>query len=161
MTDKRVEEAGARTCSSGTMPLIAIGDVTGGPVCMPGNPNDTTIENPSFFAIDASTGQVLWDADNAQSFGATTYAGGFLFTGLVFSNSAQVRDAVTGCGGHPGVAQPVLGWDRHLGRHGGHGGGHVRFGDAGRGHRLRADPWWRELRLRAPTGLTPPRPRPC
>src|ERR1700733_5877933 len=56
-----------------------IGDVTGGPVCMPGNPNDTPVQNPSFFAIDA-----------------TTYAGGFLFTGLVGTSSAQVRDAQTG-----------------------------------------------------------------
>lgn len=74
----------------------AIGDVTGGPVCEPGNPDDTTIENPSFWALDAATGQVLWDSNNAQAFGATTYAGGFLFTGLVFSNAAQVRDAATG-----------------------------------------------------------------
>jgi outer membrane protein assembly factor BamB len=72
----------------------AIGDVDG--PCVPGNPNDTVVQNPSYFAIDAATGAVLWDANDSQSFGATTYAGGFLFTGLVFDASAEVRDAATG-----------------------------------------------------------------
>lgn len=73
----------------------AIGDY-GGPVCAPSDPTDTPIQNPSFFAIDAATGKVLWDANNAQSFGATTYAGGFTFNCEVFSSVAQVRDADTG-----------------------------------------------------------------
>ena len=74
----------------------AIGDSTGGAVCMPGDPDDTAFQNPSFFAIDAATGKVLWDVNNTQSFGATTYAGGFTFNCQVFSSSAQVRDADTG-----------------------------------------------------------------
>ncbi len=73
----------------------AIGDY-GGPVCAPSDPTDTPIQNPSFFAIDAATGKVLWDANNAQSFGATTYAGGFTFNCEVFSSVAQVRDADNG-----------------------------------------------------------------
>ncbi len=73
----------------------AIGDY-GGSLCEPSSPGDTTIENPSFFAIDAANGKVLWDADNAQSFGATTFADGFTFSCQVFSPVAQVRDAATG-----------------------------------------------------------------
>ncbi|MGO8874135.1 MAG: PQQ-binding-like beta-propeller repeat protein [Acidimicrobiales bacterium] len=52
-----------------------IGDTSGGGVCQPGAPGDAAVENPSFFAIDAATGAVLWHADDAQSFGSTTYAG--------------------------------------------------------------------------------------
>jgi polyvinyl alcohol dehydrogenase (cytochrome) len=71
----------------------AIGDIQH---CDPGNPNDTTVQDPSFFAIDAATGSVLWTANSAQAFGATTDAGGYLFTGLVFADQALVRDASTG-----------------------------------------------------------------
>lgn len=74
----------------------AIGDDSGGPGCMPGYPGDTQIQNPGLFAIDAATGKVLWSANHAQSFGATTYAGGFAFSCLLFSHSAQVRDASNG-----------------------------------------------------------------
>ncbi len=73
----------------------AIGD-SGGPLCEPSAPGDAPIQNPSFFAIDAATGKVLWDANNAQSFGATTFADGFTFSCQVFSSIAQVRDADTG-----------------------------------------------------------------
>jgi len=74
-----------------------IGDATGGPVCMPGHPGDTaTQSSPSFFAIDAADGKVLWTADDARSLGATTYAGGLLFTCPVFSDALDVRDAATG-----------------------------------------------------------------
>ncbi len=71
----------------------AIGDPN---QCDPGNPSDTVVQDPSFFAIDAATGTVRWDASSAQSFGATTDAGGLLFTGLVFESEATVRDAATG-----------------------------------------------------------------
>jgi outer membrane protein assembly factor BamB len=73
----------------------AIGDY-GGSLCSPSDPGDAPIENPSFFAIDAATGKVLWDASNARSFGATTFAGDFTFSCQVFSSAAQVRDADTG-----------------------------------------------------------------
>jgi outer membrane protein assembly factor BamB len=73
-----------------------IGDATGRTVCEPGAAGDAAVENPSFFAIDAGTGKVLWHADGAQSFGSTTYAGGFTYSCLALSPSAQVRDATDG-----------------------------------------------------------------
>lgn len=75
----------------------AIGDAIGGPVCMPGHPGDTSAQvSPSFFAIDATTGKVLWTANDARSLGSTTYAGGLLFTCPVFSDALDVRDAANG-----------------------------------------------------------------
>jgi hypothetical protein len=47
-------------------------------------------------ALNASGGEVLWDGKGAQSFGATTVAGGTTFDGLALRNVAQVRDAAHG-----------------------------------------------------------------
>ncbi len=72
-----------------------IGDLT--PDCSPGSPGDVGDQsNPSFFAIDASTGKVLWHASDARSFGATTYSGGMTFSCEVFEPTVQVRNATTG-----------------------------------------------------------------
>jgi polyvinyl alcohol dehydrogenase (cytochrome) len=50
----------------------------------PNNPNivDTYIQDPSMHALDLLTGAVLWEADNNQSFGATTLANGVVFSGF-------------------------------------------------------------------------------
>jgi hypothetical protein len=75
----------------------AIGDVSdGGTVCDPGNPRDTQQEDPSFDAIDAATGRILWQADHAYDFGATTEAGGLLFSCLALAPDVDVRLAATG-----------------------------------------------------------------
>ena len=73
-----------------------IGDLST-PACSPGSPGDVASQsNPSFFAIDAKSGKVLWHASNARSFGATTVSGGMTFSCQVFDPSVQVRDATTG-----------------------------------------------------------------
>ena len=73
-----------------------IGDLSH-PGCLPGAPGDLTAQlDPSFFAIDAATGRILWHADDARSFGATTVSGGMTFSCQVFHSTIQVRDAATG-----------------------------------------------------------------
>ena len=37
-------------------------------LCDPGNPRDTSLEEPTVHAFDAATGAVAWQADNAPSF---------------------------------------------------------------------------------------------
>jgi outer membrane protein assembly factor BamB len=74
-----------------------IGDLSSPPGCSPGSPGDrTTQSNPSFFAIDATSGRILWHASNARSFGATTVSGGMTFSCQVFDPTVQVRDATSG-----------------------------------------------------------------
>ncbi len=73
----------------------ALGDLST-PACAPRDAADRAHQDPSFFAIDAATGKIRWRADNAQSFGSTTYAGGFTFSCLALSPEAQVREALTG-----------------------------------------------------------------
>lgn len=72
----------------------ALGDVDGG--CDPGNPDDTTIQDPSVHALDASTGAVDWEQSKEQSFGPTTVAGGMTFNCPALSPVVQIRDARTG-----------------------------------------------------------------
>jgi outer membrane protein assembly factor BamB len=50
----------------------------------PSNPNivDTFVQDPSMHALDATTGSVLWEAGNNQSFGPTTLAGHVVFSGF-------------------------------------------------------------------------------
>jgi polyvinyl alcohol dehydrogenase (cytochrome) len=69
----------------------------GNRVCDPADPRDTATQNPSDHAFDAATGSVVWQEDNAASFGATTIAGGMAFNGLALAATAiQVRDVATG-----------------------------------------------------------------
>jgi len=59
----------------------AIGDF-GGMLCMPNNPNDKGVEDPSLHAFDAATGKVLWETTHAYTFGATTVTNGVLLDGV-------------------------------------------------------------------------------
>jgi polyvinyl alcohol dehydrogenase (cytochrome) len=66
-------------------------------VCDPSDPRDVANQNPSDHAFDAATGSVLWQKDNAVSFGATTIAGGMAFNGLALAATAvQVRNVASG-----------------------------------------------------------------
>ena len=74
-----------------------IGDLSSPPGCSPGSPGDVTTQtDPSMFAIDATSGKVLWHASDARSFGATTVSGGMTFSCQVFDPTVQVRDATSG-----------------------------------------------------------------
>jgi outer membrane protein assembly factor BamB len=73
----------------------AIGKLSG-PPCDPSNPNDTEIQEPSMHAFNASTGDVLWQQEGAQSVSATTVAGGMTFTCTAFSQQLQIRNASDG-----------------------------------------------------------------
>jgi len=74
-----------------------LGDLHGQAGCSPGSPGDVSSQaNPSFFAIDAATGRILWHAANARSFGATTVSGGMTFSCQVFDPTVEVRDAANG-----------------------------------------------------------------
>jgi outer membrane protein assembly factor BamB len=67
------------------------------PVCDPSDPRDVAQQNPTDHAFDAATGAVLWQANDAASFSATTVAGGMMFNGLALAAKAiQVRDASSG-----------------------------------------------------------------
>ena len=67
------------------------------PVCDPSDPRDVAQQNPTDHAFDAATGAVLWQANDAASFSATTVAGGMMFNGLALAAKAiEVRDASSG-----------------------------------------------------------------
>lgn len=68
----------------------------GNHLCEPSNPADVQNEQPSDHAFDAATGHVVWQADGANSFSSTTYAGGLLFDGLGLADAVTVRSAATG-----------------------------------------------------------------
>jgi polyvinyl alcohol dehydrogenase (cytochrome) len=74
----------------------ALGDFGLGTFCDPTNPRDLSIQEPSVHAFDATTGKVLWEVNNAQSFAPTTSAGGMTFNGVALSNVVQIRSAPTG-----------------------------------------------------------------
>lgn len=59
----------------------AFGDF-GGMLCVPSDPRDMGVEDPSFHAFDAATGKVLWETTHAYTFGATTVTNGVLFSGV-------------------------------------------------------------------------------
>jgi outer membrane protein assembly factor BamB len=61
--------------------------------CDPGNPRDTSTQEPSVHAFDARTGRVLWQASGAASFGATTAAGGMTFNCPVSRSVVIARSA--------------------------------------------------------------------
>jgi polyvinyl alcohol dehydrogenase (cytochrome) len=65
-------------------------------LCDPSNPRDQHNEQPSDHAFDAATGAVRWQADNANTFGPTTVAGGMTFDGQALTNTLTIRDAKTG-----------------------------------------------------------------
>ncbi len=74
-----------------------IGDLSTPPGCSPGSPGDVANQSdPSFFAMDATTGRILWHASDARAFGATTVSGGMTFSCQVFDPAVQVRNAATG-----------------------------------------------------------------
>jgi outer membrane protein assembly factor BamB len=64
--------------------------------CEPGNPRDQPVQEPSMHAFDAAHGTVAWQAEQSQSFGPTTVAGGMTFVGTGISRQVQIRDASTG-----------------------------------------------------------------
>ncbi|MGH9080749.1 MAG: PQQ-binding-like beta-propeller repeat protein [Acidimicrobiales bacterium] len=64
--------------------------------CDPGNPKDTTTEEPSVHAFEAGNGRVRWQASRAGSFAATTVAGGMTFNCPAFGAVVQVRSAGSG-----------------------------------------------------------------
>jgi polyvinyl alcohol dehydrogenase (cytochrome) len=70
----------------------------GGSLCMPNNPNDMLIENPSFHAFDAATGTVEWENNTANTFAPTSISGGAVFNGVgnVLPPQLRVYDAGTG-----------------------------------------------------------------
>jgi outer membrane protein assembly factor BamB len=65
-------------------------------LCDPSNPRDLPMQEPSVHSLDATTGQVRWEASGAASFGPTTTAGGLVFGGVALRAVVQVRDAATG-----------------------------------------------------------------
>lgn len=65
-------------------------------LCDPSDPRDQHNEQPSDHAFFAADGTIAWQADDANSFGATTVAGGLVFNGLGLSNVLTVRRAATG-----------------------------------------------------------------
>jgi outer membrane protein assembly factor BamB len=72
-----------------------IGELGGAP-CDPSNPNDTQIQDPSMHSFDTKTGEIVWQVQQSQAFGATTVAGGMTFVCTAFSQQLQIRDAATG-----------------------------------------------------------------
>ena len=74
-----------------------LGDFSSSSGCLPGAPGDVSDQaNPSFFAIDAHSGKILWTASNARSLGATTVSGGMTFSCEAPDPTVQVRSAATG-----------------------------------------------------------------
>ncbi len=75
----------------------AMGDL-GGSLCMPDNPGDMFVEDPSFHAFDAATGTVEWENNRANTFAATSLSGGAVFNGVgnVLPPELRVYDAGTG-----------------------------------------------------------------
>jgi hypothetical protein len=59
----------------------------------PSNPNivDTYIQDPSMHAFNLLSGAVLWEADNNQSFGATTLANGVVLSGFTGLSETDLR----------------------------------------------------------------------
>ncbi len=49
--------------------------------CVPSNPRDQIVEDPSFHAFDAATGTVAWELNKAYSFGPTTVSNDLLLNG--------------------------------------------------------------------------------
>ena len=79
----------------------AIGDFgrfegVGEKVCRPSDPRDTTQQEPTVHAFDATTGKVAYQASNAASFAPTTVAGGMTFNGVGLDPVIDVRSAADG-----------------------------------------------------------------
>lgn len=68
----------------------------GSALCDPSNPRDLSNQQPSVHAFNARTGAVLWQGDNANSFGPTTVAGGMVFNSKGLAPYVTVRDGRTG-----------------------------------------------------------------
>ncbi|MGH9095939.1 MAG: hypothetical protein ACRDWB_00790, partial [Acidimicrobiales bacterium] len=65
-------------------------------LCDPGNPRDTSNQEPSVHAFAAATGKVVWQATMAGSLAATTVAGGMTFNCPAFGAVVQVRSTANG-----------------------------------------------------------------
>ncbi len=66
-------------------------------LCDPSDPRDTPMQEPSVHAFDAENGNVVWQAQDGQSFGPTTVAGGMTFNGLALDgNLLTIREASDG-----------------------------------------------------------------
>ncbi len=66
-------------------------------LCDPGNPKDTSLEQPTVHAFDAATGAIAWQVGQPPSFAPTTVAGGMTFNGpALLGKVLQVRSAATG-----------------------------------------------------------------
>jgi polyvinyl alcohol dehydrogenase (cytochrome) len=71
----------------------------GGDLCMPDDPRDMIIEDPSFHAFDARTGAVEWEHDMAYTFAPTSVSAGAVFNGVgngILSSELRVYDGDTG-----------------------------------------------------------------
>jgi outer membrane protein assembly factor BamB len=68
----------------------------GNKLCDPSTPRDVGTQQPSLHAFDAATGAIYWQANNANSFGPTTVAGGMLFNSQGLSPVVTVRDDSSG-----------------------------------------------------------------
>lgn len=68
----------------------------GNQVCDPGNPRDTSSQEPSVHAFDAHTGAVLWQQGGGQSFGATTITNGMSFNGVALTDVVEARSVADG-----------------------------------------------------------------
>jgi polyvinyl alcohol dehydrogenase (cytochrome) len=76
----------------------AFGEVGSSTVCMPSNPRDTMIQDPSYHAIDASGGSVVWEDARAYSFAPSTVTNGVVFNGVgqLLMPALRAYDADTG-----------------------------------------------------------------
>jgi polyvinyl alcohol dehydrogenase (cytochrome) len=50
--------------------------------CAPNDPRDSDIQDPSFHAFDAKTGNVVWEGSKEYTFAATSVAGDVIFSGV-------------------------------------------------------------------------------
>jgi outer membrane protein assembly factor BamB len=68
----------------------AVGELADSP-CDPNDPRDTKVQEPSFHAFDARTGNVAWELSKAYGFGATSVADGVVFNGVGAPLHAELR----------------------------------------------------------------------
>jgi outer membrane protein assembly factor BamB len=79
------------------------GDLGLAPLCDPGNPRDTILQDPSMHAIDLASRSEVWSAQSAYTFGATSVGHGVVFeptAGLGSGAAVNVFDAAIGGAHH-------------------------------------------------------------
>jgi outer membrane protein assembly factor BamB len=102
----------------------ALGDAIGpeaGAACDPTDPRDTSLQDPSFHAFDATTGAIAWQKDKNYTFAPTTVVNDVVFIGVGNALAPEVRayDAATGAQltrlkSQGGVNSAVAAWDKFL-----------------------------------------------